>query len=68
MFNNISSRSFTTSYVAAECLKEYTCFPLKPFTSSNFFNLSEIWPLLASTVIASFLHNAPYLLAPMNRP
>ncbi|KAA6366282.1 MAG: hypothetical protein EZS28_038191, partial [Streblomastix strix] len=37
----------TTSDIAAECLKEYTCFPFIPITSSNFFKLSEIWPLLA---------------------
>ncbi|KAA6309760.1 MAG: hypothetical protein EZS28_056442, partial [Streblomastix strix] len=66
--NNVQFRPITTSYVAAVSLNEYTCFPLIPITSSNFFNLSEIWSLLAGIVMSSFHRNAPYLLSLMDRP
>ncbi|KAA6357140.1 MAG: hypothetical protein EZS28_047333 [Streblomastix strix] len=68
VFNSVSSRPITTNYVAAECLNEYTCFPFILIKSSNFFNLSEIWPLLAGIVMSSFHHSAPYLLSLMDRP
>ncbi|KAA6370318.1 MAG: hypothetical protein EZS28_034157 [Streblomastix strix] len=68
VFNNVSSRFITTNYVAAECLNEYTCFPFRRITSKNFFNLNEIWPLLAGIVMSSFHHYAPYLLNLMDRP
>ncbi|KAA6375672.1 MAG: hypothetical protein EZS28_028798, partial [Streblomastix strix] len=67
VFNNVSSRPITTSYVAAECLNEYTYFPFIPIKSSNFFNLSEIWPLLAGIVMSSFHHYALYLLSLKNQ-
>ncbi|KAA6362758.1 MAG: hypothetical protein EZS28_041715 [Streblomastix strix] len=67
VFNNVSSRPIASSYVAAECQKEYTCFPFISIMFSNFFNLSETWPLLVGIVISSFHHNASYLLSLMDR-
>ncbi|KAA6366729.1 MAG: hypothetical protein EZS28_037743, partial [Streblomastix strix] len=34
----------------------------------NFFNLIEIWPLLAGIVMSSFHYSAQYLLSLMDRP